>query len=175
MIAGTDRYRAYQGSYTEQAVSIFFDSSFSNSELDTDEANVLLYDSESSYGQSTVLSSIDFDGDGYSDVIYGDWNGQSASFNGNLSSTGESFMYFFSGANLNDGDVLDLSGDSDFYLTGPDDFDYRASGLGGGDYNNDGYDDIISFRLAKTPMESLSPDVSMWSMVKMDSMDKEPV
>ena len=28
VIAGTDRYRAYQGSYTEQAVSIFFDSTF---------------------------------------------------------------------------------------------------------------------------------------------------
>ena len=40
------RYRPHgKGSYTEQAVSIFFDSSFSNSELDTDEANVLLYDS----------------------------------------------------------------------------------------------------------------------------------
>ena len=100
VIAGTDRYRAYQGSYTEQAVSIFFDSSFSNSELDTDEANVLLYDSESSYGQSTVLSSIDFDGDGYSDVIYGDWNGQSASFNGNLSSTGRVIHVLLLGCKL---------------------------------------------------------------------------
>ena len=90
------------------------------------------------------MSSIDFDGDGYSDVIYGDWNAQSISgWDGSLNSSGGSFMYFFSGAGLNDGDVYDLSGDSDFFLTGPDDFDYLGSGLGGGDYNNDGYDDLI--------------------------------
>lgn len=142
VIAGTDRYRNYNGDYAEQAVSIFLDSSFGSNEYDTSEANIVLYDSESTNGDATVLSSIDFDGDGKADVIYGDWNAVDTGWN-STSPNGESYMYFFSGDSLNDGDAYDLSGDADFFLTGVSDEDYLGSGLGGGDYNADGYDDII--------------------------------
>ena len=77
-----------------------------------------------------------------------------------ISST-ESYL-FFSGAGLNT-EVL-TPAEIQTFLTGPDDFDYLASGLGGGDYNND--DDLIPPHQEEMPTVSMLLVASTW-MVKM--------
>ncbi len=80
-----------------------------------------------------VINHLDMDGDGLVEVIYADsWNA--------VGDTGK--VYAFSGATLIDGDY-NLLTDNDWRVDGRHAYDYVGSQLGGGDLDDDGYDELL--------------------------------
>jgi hypothetical protein len=80
-----------------------------------------------------IVSHLDLDGDGLPELVYGDsWYGPS--------DTGR--VYAFNGADLTPGD-FNLMMDTDWRVDGMHAYDYVGSQLGGGDLNDDGYDDLL--------------------------------
>ena len=108
--------------------------------MDEDDADVLFTGTESSYWYVKALSDIDFDGDGFDDLFFGDYY-----YDGDT----EGSVYFFPSADLSSGDLLDLSDDATTTFTGDSDGDYFGYTLGGGDLDFDGYDDLVSASAAE--------------------------
>jgi len=80
-----------------------------------------------------IINHLDIDGDGLPEVIYADaWEG--------IGSTG--MVYTFNGSSVVEGD-FSLTGDLDWRIDGRHAYDYVGSQVGGGDLNNDGYDDLM--------------------------------
>ncbi|MCB9780042.1 MAG: FG-GAP repeat protein [Alphaproteobacteria bacterium] len=131
---GNDYYYSYY--YGTVAGTIFLGSEDGiTGDVDSGDGDIIFEDSYSYYQFTKVLSSADFDGDGSDDVLYGDYYAQDSRYR-------EGYVYFFSGADLTEGETYDLQSDSDAYLYGDNDDDGLGYSLGGGDIDGDGYDDL---------------------------------
>ncbi|BAY76285.1 putative outer membrane adhesin [Nostoc linckia NIES-25] len=89
---------------------------------------------------SSVSSGIDFNGDGIDDLIVGAPN---ASVNGQFG-VGQSYVVFGSSGFAASFDVSSLNGSNGFVINGIDDFDFSGFSVSNtGDFNGDGFDDLI--------------------------------
>ncbi len=102
-------------------------------DLSTGDADVTFTGSSSWYS-TTGSSHLDLDGDGLADLLYGDWQ-ESYYESGRVSG--------FLGASLVAGGEFSLSWDSDMLWTGANSGDSLGCALGGGDLDQDGYDDVL--------------------------------
>ena len=133
VVAGVDYYNASDGNV---AAAIFRGGSPLSGSLSPDDAVLTLTDSDS-FKNPRVVSHLDIDGDGVSEVIYGDgnpWYGTSST------------NYFGRIAIVStDGQTGSISlDDADSLIVGEDAYDYLGESLGGGDLDADGYSDLIA-------------------------------
>ncbi len=134
-IAGTD---IYSGTWygNPKAAALFFGGGLTGA-LDVDDADVTLSGSSAYAGQTMrVNSSLDFDGDGFSEVAYGDPNAaQDRNFY-----VGK--VNLLSGADLTSGDY-DLDDDARLTFYGNVAYAMLGITLQGADIDGDGYDELL--------------------------------
>jgi hypothetical protein len=117
------------------------------SSLDGDDGFVLEGIDSSDYSGYAVSNAGDVDGDGYDDVIIGAYQADKSNgwyFYG--TSTGESYVVLGGSSVGSSGtfELDDLDGSNGFRIKGDDSYDYSGFAVGGGgDFNGDGYDDVI--------------------------------
>ena len=110
------------------------------SELDGDDGFRLVGENAGDYSGSSVSSAGDINGDGYDDIIIGAWGADP-----NGSSSGSSYIVFGKESGFNRAiELSELNGRDGFRLDGENADDVSGvSVTSAGDFNGDGYDDII--------------------------------
>ena len=71
-IAGTDRYN-YSTSYDSPAGAIYLETDSLSGDISTDAADIQLVDSQTIFCNVRIETDVDYDGDGYSDILFGDF------------------------------------------------------------------------------------------------------
>ena len=132
VMAGNDAY----GSGDASVALLLGDTGLSGS-YDADDVDVILSGSASYADSYRAMGHADLDGDGFADVIYGNARGS-------VSSTWYCGRVFgFSGADLASGGDLDLEDDADMDLHSEEQSAALGAGMGAGDIDADGYDDLL--------------------------------
>jgi hypothetical protein len=132
LVAGTD-YSGWSGGSSVPAVAVFLNGDISDG--DSGDASIRFDGSLSTYFNAKVQGALDFDGDGFDDLFYGDHYGASSSYR-------RGYVPFFSVGGLS-GSSYDLYDDYDFYLQGDNSGDGLGWSIGGDDVDGDGYDDVL--------------------------------
>lgn len=132
IIAGADLYGTY---YDTVSVALFSGGAGLSGALDKDDADLTL-DSDlaaGGYGDSSVLTSADLDGDGTDEIVYGvPWGGPNGRYYSGV-------IYIVDPDGLTG--ALDVA-DADGTYYGDSSNDHLGYGLGGEDVDHDGYDDV---------------------------------
>ena len=128
-VAGIDYYRNYSG-YSEVAGAIFESDGGISGDFDSDEADILLIESESFYWYTQLHTGLDFDGDGRNDAVFAD-------------GFDDGYVYVMSGADIGSSGEYSLEDDYQFYLDANSSNDGLGLSMGGGDIDGDGYDDLV--------------------------------
>ena len=133
-VGGSDSYSYYGNN---AAGALYSGAAGVTGTFDPGDALVTFSDSDGFQGTRNVSSSADLDGDGFAEVIYGEYGG--ASYN----ASERGYVYVFGGDGLADGGDLSITGDYDLRWSGSSSGDELGSSISVGDINNDGYNDVL--------------------------------
>lgn len=152
VIAGADLYGMY---YDTVGVALFSGSAGISGAMDKDDADLTLGSDTagSGYGDATLWANADLDGDGTDEVIYGvPWGGKAGRYYAGA-------VYVLDPAGLTgDVDIADVDGT--YY--GDSSNDHLGYGLGGGDVDRDGYDDVY---FGASAADDSATDGGAWYLV----------
>ena len=129
VLGGSEQYSQWSGVV---AGAILLGDTALSGDYDPDDAHVTFAGAEGTTWSRTISSSLDLDADGLADVAYGDF----------MADEEAGLVYLFAGSSLSAGGDLDLS-DSDVTWAGASPGDRLGTGIGGGDLDGDGHDEII--------------------------------
>jgi hypothetical protein len=139
--------------YTNEAVAIFAGGTGVSGALTSDDADFVVTGNTGGYGNNTVMTSVDFDGDGVDEIVYGQ-------------------PYANSGARYSVGRVSIINpvgrirsallDDADLVIDGETSADYFGVGLGGADVDDDGYDDLL---VGASGADDGATDAGAWYVV----------
>lgn len=138
VVVGSDVYSGYSYGYPIAAVLMFGGDDFSGDYAARDDYDVFFTDTTGGYSSGIrVDSSLDVNGDGYSDVVYGN---SAATINRN---TYTGVISIMSGADFEEGGDYSFEDDYSLRAWGEDSYSYFGDSLGGGDLDGDGYDELF--------------------------------
>ncbi|MDH5714191.1 MAG: hypothetical protein OEZ30_01330 [Candidatus Aminicenantes bacterium] len=106
-------------------------------DLNTQSADITIYGDDEYYNSGYAVASGDINGDGYDDVIIG----APYADPGGRNSAGETCMIF--GKIFSSPTTIDLKTQADITVCGDDNGDFSGFAVASGDFNGDGFDDII--------------------------------
>lgn len=129
-VVASDNLYANYGNY---AGGVFFGSTNFYGNYGIGDADVLFTGASSYQLQHTALSQFDVDGDGLDEVFYADFGDNSYA----------GILYGMQGAALTSGSTYSWPTDADYRWEAADKGDQLGNGLGGGDVDSDGYDDLL--------------------------------
>ncbi|MCB9777699.1 MAG: FG-GAP repeat protein [Alphaproteobacteria bacterium] len=136
VIGGSDAYSG--GSYGDAySVALYFGGPDIAGGHRASDADVLFTGTFNYSYYLRVLSDVDVDGDGLSEVVYGNWSATRDR------DTYKGVVSVVAGDNMTaDIDPLDLDADADLRFWGEQTYDILGHSLGGGDADGDGYDEL---------------------------------